>query len=103
MNGSGSWAEGRRAADASDGAALLRDARVARTLLQDEFFGELRDLARFETPKKIGLIAEPFSVEDGTLTPTQKVRRTAVTAKYADLIESFYLSRVRPEQTMFTP
>ena len=96
----GGWAEG-AGLDASDGAALLRDARC-QTLLQDEFFGELRDLARFETPKKIGLIAEPFSVEDGTLTPTQKVRRTAVTAKYADLIESFY----RPEavkQTMFTP
>lgn len=94
------WAEG-AGLDPSDGAALLADARC-QTLLQDEFFGELRDLARFEMPKKIGLIAEAFSVEDGTLTPTQKVRRTAVNAKYADLIESFY----RPEsveQTMFTP
>ena len=94
------WAEG-AGLDASDWAALLGDARCQQ-LLHDEFFGELRDLARFETPKKIGLIAEAFSVEDGTLTPTQKVRRTAVTAKYADLIESFY----RPEsveRTMFTP
>ena len=94
------WA-GAAGLDASDGAALLTDARCQQ-LLHDEFFGELRDLARFETPKKIGLIAEAFSVEDGTLTPTQKVRRTAVNAKYADLIESFY----RPEsveQTMFTP
>ena len=94
------WAEG-AGLDPSDGAALLADARC-QALLQDEYFGELRDLARFETPKKIGLIAEAFSVEDGTLTPTQKVRRTAVNAKYADLIESFY----RPEsveQTMFTP
>ncbi|MYB99909.1 MAG: long-chain fatty acid--CoA ligase [Gemmatimonadetes bacterium] len=94
------WA-GAAGLDASDGAALLGDARCQQ-LLHDEFFGELRDLARFETPKKIGLIAEAFSVEDGTLTPTQKVRRTAVNAKYADLIESFY----RPEsveQTMFTP
>ena len=94
-----SWAEG-VGADTSDGAALLRDPRC-QALLQEEIFGELRDLARFETPKKIGLIAETFSVEDGTLTPTQKVRRPAVTAKYADLIETFY----RPEsvqQTMFT-
>ena len=94
------WAEG-AGLDASDGAALLADARC-QALLQEEIFGELRDLARFETPKKIGLIAEAFSVEDGTLTPTQKVRRTAVTAKYADLIDSFY----RPgsvQQTMFTP
>ena len=94
------WAE-EAGLDASDGAGLLEDSRC-RALLRDEIFGELRDLARFETPKKIGLIAEAFTVEDGTLTPTQKVRRPAVTAKYADLIESFY----RPEsvqRTMFTP
>lgn len=84
-----SWAGG-VGADASDAAALLRDPRC-QDLLQEEILGELGDLARFETPKKIGLIAEPFSVEDGTLTPTQKVRRTAVTAKYAELIETFYL------------
>ena len=96
----GSWAEG-VGADASDGAALLTDPRC-QALLQEEIFGELRDLARFETPKKVGLIAEAFTVEGGTLTPTQKVRRPAVTAKYAELIESFY----RPEsvqQTIFTP
>ena len=94
------WAEG-AGLDPADGAALLRDPRC-QALLQGEFFGELRDLARFETPKKIGLIAEAFTVEEGTLTPTQKVRRPAVTAKYADLIDSFY----RPEsveQTIFTP
>ena len=94
------WAEG-AGLDASDGAGLLEDSRC-QELLREEIFGELRDLARFETPKKIGLIAEAFTVEDGTLTPTQKVRRPAVTAKYADLIESFY----RPEsvqKTMFTP
>ena len=96
----GSWAEG-AGLDAADGAVLLEDPRC-QTLLQGEFLGELRDLARFETPKKIGLIADAFTVEEGTLTPTQKVRRPAVTAKYADLIDSFY----RPEsveQTIFTP
>lgn len=93
------WALG-AGIQAADGAALLADPRC-RALLKEEFFAEFRDLARFETPKKIGLIAEPFSVESGTLTPTQKVRRPAVSARYADLIESFY----RPEsveRTMFT-
>ena len=93
------WAGG-AGVEAGDGAALLADPRC-RAMLQEEFFSEFRDLARFETPKKIGLIAEPFSIEGGTLTPTQKVRRPAVSAKYAELIESFY----RPEsveRTMFT-
>ena len=94
-----SWAEG-AGLDPTDKAALLADSRC-QTLLQGEVFGELRDLARFETPKKIGLIAEAFTVEDGTLTPTQKVRRPAVTAKYAELIDSFYRAE-SVERTMFT-
>ena len=93
------WAGG-AGVEAAGGAALLADPRC-RALLKEEFFAEFRDLARFETPKKVGLIADPFTVEDGTLTPTQKVRRTAVNAKYSELIESFY----RPEsveRTMFS-
>ena len=93
------WAGG-AGVQAADEGELLADPRC-QALLEEEFFGEFRDLARFETPKKIGLIAEPFTVEDGTLTPTQKVRRPAVSAKYAELIESFY----RPEsveRTIFT-
>ena len=61
--------------------------------LQREIFASLEELAPFETPKKIGLIVEPFDVEAGTLTPTQKVRRSAVQAMYAELIETMY----RPE------
>lgn len=94
------WAAG-AGLDASDGAALLADPRC-QAMLQEEIFGELRDLARFETPKKIGLIADGFTVEDGTLTPTQKVRRPAVTAKYAELIDSFYLPE-SVQRTIFTP
>jgi len=86
---------------ADDSGALLAEPR-SRALLKDEILGEMRDLARFETPKKIGLLAEPFTVENGALTPTQKVKRSVVTEQYGELIESFY----RPEsveQTMFTP
>ena len=93
------WA-GEAGIEARDAAALVEDPRC-QALLQEEFFAELRDLARFETPKKIGLIADPFTVEDGTLTPTQKVRRPAVVAKYSDLIESFYRAE-SVERTMFT-
>jgi len=84
---------------ADDSGALLAEPR-SRALLKDEILGEMRDLARFETPKKIGLLAEPFTVENGALTPTQKVKRSVVTEQYGELIESFY----RPEsveQTIF--
>lgn len=94
----GSWAEG-AGLDASDARALLGDPRC-QALLEEEFFSEMRDLARFEKPKKVGLVADPFTVENGALTPTQKVKRAVVTERYAELIESFY-SADSIEQTMF--
>ena len=94
----GSWAEG-AGIDASDARALLGDARC-QSLLEDQIFSELRDLARFEKPKKVGLVAEPFTVDNGALTPTQKVKRPVVTKLYAELIESFY-SPGSVERTMF--
>lgn len=79
-------AEGVAARDAGD---LLSDSRCQDFLLE-QVLGELRDLARFETPKKIGLLSEPFTIENGILTPTQKVKRRVVTARYAELIDGFY-------------
>ena len=72
------------------GAELLADPGCQERLRR-EIFASLSGLAPFETPKKIGLIAEPFAVDAGTLTPTQKVRRSAVQAMYADLIDAMYL------------
>jgi len=68
--------------------------------LKDEVFGELEDLARYETPKKVGLLAEEFTVEGGALTPTQKVKRRVVEDRYRELIDSFYLDE-NYEKTMF--
>jgi len=85
--------------EADDSGALLAEPR-SRALLKDEILGEMRDLARFETPKKIGLLAEPFTVENGALTPTQKVKRSVVTEQYGELIESFYRAE-SVEQTIF--
>ncbi len=60
----------------------------------------LTGLARYETPKKIGLIEAPFTIDDGTLTPTQKVKRRAVQAQYRDLIDAFYAEE-NFDQTLF--
>ncbi len=79
--------------------ALLADESCQR-LLQDELTGEMGDLASFEQPKKIGLIAEEFTVENGILTPTQKVKRAMVAERYDALIESFYRADA-VERTVF--
>ncbi len=49
-----------------------------------------KGLARFETIKKFILIPQLFSQESGELTPTIKVKRSAVEKKYRDVIEELY-------------
>jgi long-chain acyl-CoA synthetase len=49
-----------------------------------------RDLARFEQLKKVVLIAEEFSAENGTLTASMKLRRRVVEEKYRQQIEEMY-------------
>jgi long-chain acyl-CoA synthetase len=49
-----------------------------------------RELASFEQVKRFALLAEPFVVEAGELTPTLKIRRAAITARYTDVIASLY-------------
>ena len=48
------------------------------------------NLARFEKLKKVMLIAEEFSPENGTLTHTMKVRRRAVEDRYRAHIDELY-------------
>jgi long-chain acyl-CoA synthetase len=43
-----------------------------------------------EFVSKVGLIAEPFSDENGMLTQTMKIRRNKVAENYADLIKSLF-------------
>jgi long-chain acyl-CoA synthetase len=49
-----------------------------------------RNLARFERLKKVLVIPEELSIENGTLTPTLKLRRRNVEALYKNQIEQLY-------------
>lgn len=48
------------------------------------------DLASYERVKKIALLDRDFDIASGEITPTLKVRRAIVEAKYEDLIDSLY-------------
>jgi long-chain acyl-CoA synthetase len=72
-----------------DPAALL-ERREVQELFESEVSSNLGGLAHYEMPKKIGLIADAFTIEDGSLTPTQKVKRRVVEERYSDLIDAFY-------------
>lgn len=68
---------------------LSKDPAV-RELIQKEVDKVNRELSPWETVKKFVLLEEPFTIESGELTPTQKVKRPVVKERYADEIESMY-------------
>ena len=82
------WAR-RSGINAPDRRALLASKQV-QDHMEARVMACLEDLARYERPKKVGLIAASFTVEDGTLTPTHKVKRREVEAQYRKLIDAFY-------------
>ncbi len=74
---------------APDERSLLALPEVA-SKMDREVRKTLRDLAQFEVPKRLLLVATDFSVESGELTPTLKVKRRVVERNYAAQIEGLY-------------
>ena len=58
--------------------------------IEREVMGDLRDLAKYQMPKKIVIVEEDFTIDNGMLTPTLKVKRRAVEQRYAAAIEKAY-------------
>jgi long-chain acyl-CoA synthetase len=83
-----SWAA-REGLPTSDVAALLAIPEV-QAKLEGEVRATLRDLAHFEMPKKLLLLARDFSVEAGELTPTLKIKRRVVEQRHREAIEALY-------------
>ena len=82
------WVRERNLSYGSRGQLLaLADVRAK---IEREVMGMLRDLAKFEMPKKVVLIENDFTIESGELTPTLKVKRRAVEKRYAELIDKTY-------------
>jgi len=58
--------------------------------MEREVIDGLRDLAKFEMPKKVVLIERDFTIESGELTPSLKVKRRQVEKNYKDTIDRVY-------------
>jgi len=74
---SGSWKE-------------LATSAELRQALQKDINQLQRDFAKHERIRRFALLDEPFTVENGMMTPTLKIKRKVVEQRYIDLIESLY-------------
>lgn len=72
----------------SDADLVARPEAVAMILARVERIN--RQLSRFERIRKIILVHEEMTLESGLLTPSLKIKRRAVDARYADRIEALY-------------
>ena len=75
--------------DASNHDALLREEMV-QELFEREFRSYSRTAAAHEKIRDFRLISEPFTIDNGFLTPTMKPKRKLIEQKYADVIDEMY-------------
>ncbi len=94
-----SWARS-HGVPSGDRKALLADPAV-QAHMERQVMEHLGDLSGFETPKKIALLDQEFTIEDGTLTPSLKVRRRVVQDRFDAVIDRFY-DEANEHRSVFT-
>ncbi len=87
-----SWAAEKGLSTSAD--SMCTDERVI-DLVRGEVDVLLRDFARFEQVRAFRLVPVPFSIDEGTLTPTLKAVRAEVEVRYASLIDDIYREHQR--------
>ncbi|MBX7191134.1 MAG: long-chain fatty acid--CoA ligase [Sandaracinaceae bacterium] len=71
------------------GAALLENDKV-QALLREEVDKHSADFKQFEKIKKIKLISEDFTVDNGMLTPKMSLKRRVVMQRYGEALQTLY-------------
>ena len=79
----------------SQGFKIPADTKLSRlpavqSLVQKAVDDANAGLASFETIKHFSILDEDFTIENGLLTPTMKMKRKAITARHRDAIEALY-------------
>jgi len=76
------------------GLAAEREALVTKkeivALLEEEVRKHCSEFARYEVPRKVLVVAESFTTENGILTPTLKLKRREVNKRYAEKIAALF-------------
>ena len=78
--------------DSSGSHAELAGRPAAARLVQKDVTAITAHLTDYERVRRVGLLAEEFSIEKGEMTPTLKVKRAAIDQRYGQLIDELYRS-----------
>ncbi len=69
-------------------AVLANPALVA--AIQQHVDERCADLASFERVKKFALLGQEFTIDDGSMTPTLKLRRRQIVERFGSLVSGLY-------------
>ena len=70
-------------------AGIATDERL-RARIEQEVSDLMEPFNKWEQVKKITILPAPFTIDGGELTPTLKLKRKPIAAKYADAVEAMY-------------
>jgi long-chain acyl-CoA synthetase len=75
------------------GSEPLDQQQNIRVLVQQELDRVNSGLASYESVKRFAILPDEFSLENGLLTPTFKVKRSEVERRYATVIDAMYAAK----------
>ena len=84
----GAWATENEIAESSP-EALIENEKV-KTMLTELVAEIMTNFSSYEAVKQFFLLPKEFSIEDGTLTPTLKIKKRVVEERYKDKIDALY-------------
>ncbi len=87
------WAKGYPHLTQGDFPALVNSPEV-RKIVQDDIDRINKDLAGYEQIKRHMILAEDFTVENGLLSPSMKLKRKVATQRYIEQIEALYAEQL---------
>ncbi|HLY40005.1 MAG TPA: long-chain fatty acid--CoA ligase [Terracidiphilus sp.] len=82
------WAK-RQGIDISSRAELVADSRVVAAYSEIVHQANV-GLANFETVKRFRVVADEWTQDSGELTPSMKLKRRVITARYASVVDALY-------------
>ncbi len=82
------WA-GENGIDASSRTDLVSHPKVLE-YVESRVASALTDFASFETPKRVAILETDFTIDNGCLTPTLKVKRRVIQEQFKDVIDGLY-------------